>query len=239
MELRTNREVVGSFSDAIEVSRGGGTGSEVEAVRTRGAEAVFEEVTILFRGVLIGPSELVEAATDCRGVRAGMTAAGVARRAIQGSGNTIIRQSRTSREDQRRTSGSRIRLATSIGIPDETFRDEIDKELVVGLENLSQSFRTSSSSSTFRVGDRSRCAGRVCTWRISVRYRLRADDEPKKSFFRELRSTRYLSGIPRTSILQASCSCSFSPGNIGYPVYISARMQPKLHICRQSQFRFD
>lgn len=42
-----------------------------------------------------------------------------------------------------------------------------------------------------------------------------ADDSPKNSFLRELRSTRYLSGSPSTSMMQASCSCSFSPGKIG------------------------
>jgi len=52
----------------------------------------------------------------------------------------------------------------------------------------------------------------------------------KKSFFRELRLTYSLSGTPRTSMMQESCSCSFSPGNIGKPVYSSARMQPKLHM---------
>lgn len=44
---------------------------------------------------------------------------------------------------------------------------------------------------------------------------LGAPVESKKSFLRELRSTRYLSGIPNTSMMQASCSCSFSPGKIG------------------------
>ena len=31
-------------------------------------------------------------------------------------------------------------------------------------------------------------------------------------------------------MIQASCSTSFSPGNRGYPVYSSARMQPRLHM---------
>lgn len=34
-------------------------------------------------------------------------------------------------------------------------------------------------------------------------------------------------GGPKTSIRQASCSTSFSPGNNGYPVYNSARMHPE------------
>ena len=33
-------------------------------------------------------------------------------------------------------------------------------------------------------------------------------------------------GTPITSIIQASCSTSFSPGNSGDPVYSSANMQP-------------
>lgn len=37
-------------------------------------------------------------------------------------------------------------------------------------------------------------------------------------------------GWPSTSIIQANCSTSFSPGNSGYPVYSSASIHPKLHI---------
>ena len=33
-----------------------------------------------------------------------------------------------------------------------------------------------------------------------------------------------------TSIIQANCSTSFSPGNIGHPVCNSDRMQPRLHM---------
>lgn len=40
----------------------------------------------------------------------------------------------------------------------------------------------------------------------------------KKSLLRELRLTKSLSGTPRTSMIQESCSCSFSPGKIGNPV---------------------
>jgi len=54
--------------------------------------------------------------------------------------------------------------------------------------------------------------------------------ESKKSRLRELRLTKSLSGRPRTSIIQDNCSCSFSPGKMGNPVFNSARMQPKLHI---------
>lgn len=43
-------------------------------------------------------------------------------------------------------------------------------------------------------------------------------DAPKNILRRELFSTMYLSGTPSTSIKHASCSCSFSPGKIGYPV---------------------
>lgn len=31
-------------------------------------------------------------------------------------------------------------------------------------------------------------------------------------------------------MIQASCSCSFSPGKMGNPVCISAKMQPRLHM---------
>ena len=55
-------------------------------------------------------------------------------------------------------------------------------------------------------------------------------DTPKNSFLRELLLTNSLSGTPRTSMMQDSCSCSFSPGKIGKPVYNSARIQPKLHM---------
>lgn len=39
--------------------------------------------------------------------------------------------------------------------------------------------------------------------------------ESKKSFLREDRSISDRSGMPRISIIQASCSCSFSPGKRG------------------------
>lgn len=42
--------------------------------------------------------------------------------------------------------------------------------------------------------------------------------ESKNSFLRPLFSMRCFSGGPKTSIIHASCSCSFSPGNMGYPV---------------------
>lgn len=81
-----------------------------------------------------------------------------------------------------------------------------------------------------------------------------ASFSPKNNFRLVLFSTRYGLGAPCTSIMQASCSCSFSPGKSGYPlktvrinhiciqdshrtkcsivlpVYSSAKMQPKLHI---------
>jgi len=52
----------------------------------------------------------------------------------------------------------------------------------------------------------------------------------KNSFFLVLRLMYSLSGIPSTSMIHDSCSCSFSPGKIGKPVYNSARIHPKLHI---------
>lgn len=53
---------------------------------------------------------------------------------------------------------------------------------------------------------------------------------PKKSFLRALCSIRYRLGMPRISMIHASCSCSFSPGNNGSPVYNSAKIQPRLHM---------
>ena len=41
---------------------------------------------------------------------------------------------------------------------------------------------------------------------------------PKKSRFRELRLIKSLSGKPKTSMMHDNCSCSFSPGKMGYPV---------------------
>ena len=54
--------------------------------------------------------------------------------------------------------------------------------------------------------------------------------ESKNNFFRVLFSIKCFSGGPKTSMMHANCSCSFSPGNIGYPVYNSANMQPTLHM---------
>ena len=54
--------------------------------------------------------------------------------------------------------------------------------------------------------------------------------ESKNSFLRVHFSTRCLSGGPKISMMQASCSCSFSPGKMGYPVHSSARIQPKDHM---------
>jgi len=59
---------------------------------------------------------------------------------------------------------------------------------------------------------------------------LGAPVESKKSFFLELRLIKSLSGTPSTSMMQDNCSCSFSPGKMGKPVYSSARMHPRLHI---------
>lgn len=54
--------------------------------------------------------------------------------------------------------------------------------------------------------------------------------ESKKSFLRVLFSMRCFSGGPKTSMMHASCSCSFSPGNIGTPVNSSAKIHPRLHM---------
>jgi len=53
---------------------------------------------------------------------------------------------------------------------------------------------------------------------------------PKNNFRLDALLTMLASGTPMTSMIQASCSCSFSPGKIGTPVYSSARIQPTDHI---------
>jgi len=79
------------------------------------------------------------------------------------------------------------------------------------------------------------------TWRSSFELgllRLPLEDtvnrglpiESKNNFFRLLFSIKCFSGGPNTSMMQASCSCSFSPGKMGYPVYNSASIHPTLHM---------
>jgi len=46
----------------------------------------------------------------------------------------------------------------------------------------------------------------------------------------ELYSKMYLGGTPFTSMMQAICSASLSPGKMGMPVKSSQRMQPKDHM---------
>ena len=45
-------------------------------------------------------------------------------------------------------------------------------------------------------------------------------DESKNIFALLLLSIKWRGGTPMTSMMQASCSTSFSPGNRGYPVYL-------------------
>lgn len=59
---------------------------------------------------------------------------------------------------------------------------------------------------------------------------LGAPVESKKIFFLVEKSTMFLGGKPNTSITQANCSNSFSPGKRGYPVYNSAKIHPRLQI---------
>ncbi|KAJ9450922.1 hypothetical protein DIPPA_19855 [Diplonema papillatum] len=51
-------------------------------------------------------------------------------------------------------------------------------------------------------------------------------DESKNCFRRELISMTCFGGTFMISMMHASCSTSFSPGNSGNPVYSSARMHP-------------
>lgn len=120
-----------------------------------------------------------------------------------------------------------------IGVPGEALGDEVDEELVVRLEHLSERLCARTPTTALRIDDWSRRTGRVCAGlgvsRVCLAQYVTLHS-PKKRRLRVLRSTRYLSGSPMTSMIQASCSCSFSPGKIGYPVYISAMMQPSDHI---------
>lgn len=50
---------------------------------------------------------------------------------------------------------------------------------------------------------------------------------PKKRRLRDAWAMTLSGGAPNTSMMQANCSISFSPGNVGYPVYSSANIQPK------------
>ena len=122
-------------------------------------------------------------------------------------------------------------LDPSFGIPDETFRNEVHELFIITTQNLCKCLRPWSPSTTFWIDH--------CSWWAVGIYRMRDETKrwrgvwglvPKNNFLRELRLTYSFSGIPSTSMIQDSCSCSFSPGKIGNPVYNSARMQPKLHI---------
>ena len=64
---------------------------------------------------------------------------------------------------------------------------------------------------------------------VTVQYRGYPLDETK--FLARLEASRsFWLGIPRSSMMQASWSASSSPGNSGYPVSSSARMQPRDHM---------
>lgn len=54
----------------------------------------------------------------------------------------------------------------------------------------------------------------------------REDNLPKNNRRRVAWAMSSSGGVPNNSIMQANCSTSFSPGNKGYPVYNSARIQP-------------
>jgi hypothetical protein len=56
------------------------------------------------------------------------------------------------------------------------------------------------------------------------------ENVPKNNFRLDDLLTILASGRPMTSMIQANCSCSFSPGKIGTPVYSSARIQPTDHM---------
>lgn len=116
------------------------------------------------------------------------------------------------------TAKSRFRLKTTVRVPGQALGDKVDKELVVRLEDLRERLRARTTPTALRVDDRTRRSSRI--WSKTMSGEVPSDKEglgdgPKKRRFRELRSTRYFSGSPMTSIMHASCSCSFSPGKIG------------------------
>lgn len=111
-----------------------------------------------------------------------------------------------------------------------------------GLSRLSGSHRRQRAKKSMKAS--SSHFNTCCRVLDDGRLRLPLDDtvrrglpiESKKSFLLVLFSMRCFSGGPKTSIIQASCSCSFSPGKIGTPVNNSARMQPTLHISMGSPY---
>lgn len=64
---------------------------------------------------------------------------------------------------------------------------------------------------------------------LTVQYRGWPLDE-KNALALLLTSSRRFGGIPKISMIQASWSCSSSPGNRGNPVSSSGRIHPKLHM---------
>jgi hypothetical protein len=85
------------------------------------------------------------------------------------------------------------------------------------------------SSSHFRIAASVLAPGR-CRLPLALTNGRGAQLASKNNLRLDAFSTIYRSGTPKTSMMQASCSCSFSPGKIGTPVYSSARMQPSDHM---------
>ena len=86
-----------------------------------------------------------------------------------------------------------------------------------------------SSSSHFRIAPRVLAPGRR-RFPLALTKGRGAPLASKNNLRRDALSTMKRSGTPKTSMMQANCSCSFSPGNMGTPVYSSARMQPRDHM---------
>lgn len=116
-----------------------------------------------------------------------------------------------------RMSHGRLRLEPLVRIPCQAFSDEVDKEVVITFEDRSERFGPRPSSFTFGIHKRASGTGGICgrSERVSTWETM---DLPKKSLRRDALSTMYRSGTPSTSMMQANCSCSFSPGKIGTPV---------------------
>lgn len=123
-----------------------------------------------------------------------------------------------------RVAHRRLGLEPAVRIPGQTFRDKVDKELVFAFQHLSERPAAGSTALAFGVDEWPRRSARVYTSAAHLSTEYDGFYSPKNSFLRCALLMMDGSGTPRTSMMQASCSCSFSPGKIGTPVYSSARM---------------
>ena len=131
----------------------------------------------------------------------------------------------------------RLRLEPPVRVPREALGDKVDKELVVAFEGLGEGLRGRPAAFALGIDKWSRRATGICKKRSAVDHNeIPRGDAPKNSLRRLDRLMISLSGTPKTSMIHASCSCSFSPGKMGTPVKSSARMH--LSRCQHVTCRF-